>query len=580
MDDKTLVDGLVQDSLISVELGEQILNEATVSKRPAEEVIYSRRLVDEETVAGVKSKILGIPYRKIKPNDIPEETLKLIPEETATTYAVAPLELKNKMLTVGMVKPWDARAQEALRFIAKRNQFNLGVYLITPNDWEMILRRYSPYQSEIEKALRAIGPIKPGSDLSSLLLRPIGLEEKVTAEEAPIVRIVASTLKTAVEQKASDIHIEPQRARLRVRFRIDGILQEVASFPIELHQPIISRVKILSNLQIDESRIPQDGRFRTVIFGRDIDFRVSTFPTPAGEKAAIRVLDPTIGLKGLDDLGLVGSAASMVEEAIKKPFGMVLVTGPTASGKTTTLYALLQILNKEETNLLSLEDPVEYFIDGVNQSQVRPEIGYTFAFGLRQILRQDPDVIMVGEIRDSETAELAVHAALTGQIVLATLHTNNAIGSIPRLIDMKVESFLLPSALNLMMSQRLVRRLCESCREEVAPAPEVASIISDELGKLPAALRANLQYKSPYKVSRSRGCEVCHNKGVTGRIALFEAFSMTRELAEIIQTSPTEGKIHDEAARQGMVTMRQDGILKALQGVVGIEEVLRETRES
>ncbi|MEX2033404.1 MAG: ATPase, T2SS/T4P/T4SS family [Candidatus Colwellbacteria bacterium] len=579
MDDKTLVDALVQDSLISVELAEQILKEAAVSGRSAEEVIYGRRLVDEATIADIKSKILGIPYRKVKPGDISDAMLKLIPEETATTYAVVPLTLQDKMLTVGMVKPWDARAQEALRFIAKRNQLNLGVYLITPNDWEMVLRRYTPYQSEIEKALEAIGPVKAGQDLSSLL-RPIGLEEKVTTEEAPIVRIVASTLKTAVERGASDIHIEPQRARLRIRFRIDGALQEVASFPIELHQPIVSRVKILSNLQIDESRIPQDGRFRTVIFSRDIDFRVSTFPTPAGEKAAIRVLDPTIGLKNIKDLGLVREAASLVEEAIKKPFGMVLVTGPTASGKTTTLYALLQILNKEDTNLLSLEDPVEYFIDGVNQSQVRPEIGYTFAFGLRQILRQDPDVIMVGEIRDGETAELAVHAALTGQIVLATLHTNNAVGTIPRLIDMKVEPFLLPSALNLMMSQRLVGRLCESCKEEVSPAPEVASIISSELGKLPAAALKEVQYKSPYKVSRSRGCEVCHNKGVVGRVALFEAFSMTRELEEIIQSSPTEGKIRDEARRQGMVTMRQDGILKALQGMVSIEEVLRETKES
>ncbi len=578
MDDKTLVDALVQDSLISVELAGQILKEATVSGRSAEEVIYSRRLVDEATVADTKSKILGIPYRKVKLDDISDAMLKLIPEETATTYGVVPLTLQDKMLTVGMVKPWDARAQEALRFIAKRNQFNLGVYIITPNDWEMVIRRYAPYQSEIEKALKAIGPVKPGQDLASLL-RPVGLEERVTTEGAPIVRIVASTLKTAVERGASDIHIEPQRARLRVRFRIDGALQEVASFPIELHQSIVSRVKILSNLQIDESRIPQDGRFRTVIFGRDIDFRVSTFPTPAGEKAAIRVLDPTIGLKNIKDLGLVGRTAQLVEEAIKKPFGMVLVTGPTASGKTTTLYALLQILNKEDTNLLSLEDPVEYFIDGVNQSQVRPEIGYTFAFGLRQILRQDPDVIMVGEIRDGETAELAVHAALTGQIVLATLHTNNAIGTIPRLIDMKVEPFLLPSALNLMMSQRLVGRLCESCKGEVGPAPEVASIISDELGKLPAAL-GTAQYKPPYKVSRSRGCEACHNKGVVGRVALFEAFSMTRELEEIIQSSLTEGKIRDEARRQGMVTMRQDGILKALQGMVSIEEVLRETRES
>ncbi|MBI2594928.1 MAG: type II/IV secretion system protein [Candidatus Colwellbacteria bacterium] len=503
----------------------------------------------------------------------------MISQETATTYGVIPLELKDKMLIVGMIKPWDVRAQEALRFVAKRNQVSLGVFVITPNDWEMVLRRYAPYQSEIEKALRAVGTIKSGTGLSPLM-KGVGLEEGITAEEAPIIKIVASTLKTAVEREASDIHIEPQRSRLRVRFRIDGLLQEVASLPIELHQPIVSRVKILSNLKIDETRIPQDGRFRTVIFGKDIDFRVSTFPTPPGEKAAIRVLDPTIGLKSIGDLGLVGRTAELVGEAIGKPFGMILVTGPTASGKTTTIYALLQILNKEDTNILSLEDPVEYFIDGVNQSQVRPEIGYSFASGLRQILRQDPDVIMVGEIRDNETAGLAVHAALTGQIVLSTLHTNNAIGAIPRLIDMKVEPFLLPSSLNLMMSQRLVGRLCQSCREEVAPPPEVEKIINEELGKLPGALKTEVKYRPPYKLSRSRGCEACRNKGVSGRIAIVEAFSMTKELEEIINSEPTERKIYDEAARQGMVSLRQDGILKALQGTVSIEEVLRETSES
>lgn len=578
MDNKELVDALIKDSLISVELGEKILNESAVSKKSAEDVIYARHLVDEATLAGVKSGILGIPYRRVKSGEVSEAALKLIPEETAHTYGVVPLELKNKMLVVGMIRPWDGRAQEALRFIAKRNQLSLGVYLITPSDWELVLRVYSPYQSEIEKALKAIGAIKPGTDLAPLL-RPIGLEEGVTSDEAPIVKIVASTLKTAVEREASDIHIEPQRGRLRIRFRIDGILQEITSLPIELHQPIVSRVKILSNLQIDESRIPQDGRFRTVIFTRDIDFRVSTFPTPVGEKVAIRVLDPTIGLRSISDLGLVGKTGELVQEAIKRPFGMVLLTGPTASGKTTTIYALLQILNREDMNILSLEDPVEYFVDGVNQSQVKPEIGYTFASGLRQILRQDPDVIMVGEIRDNETAELAVHAALTGQIVVATLHTNNAVGTIPRLIDMRVEPFLLPSALNLMISQRLVSRLCEKCKEGMAPFPEVEKIITEELGKLPVAAKAENSHTPPYKIYRSKGCPACHNKGVAGRIALFEAFAMTRELEEIMNSNPTERRIYDEAVRQGMITLRQDGILKALQGIVSMEEVLRETRE-
>ncbi|HEY4498381.1 MAG TPA: GspE/PulE family protein [Candidatus Paceibacterota bacterium] len=576
MNDKLLLDNILKQSLISPELHAQILNEATASRKPAEEIIYSRRLVDERRLAEVKSQILKIPYRRVEAKDISPKVIQALPQETVETYRVAPLELKDKMLVVGMVDPQDARAQEALRFIAKRNSLSLGVYLITPGDWNLVRRRYSPYQSEIERAVKSL-EIKPGETSP---FHPVALEEEGTvSEEAPIIKIVASTLEEAVQAGASDIHIEPQKTRLRVRFRVDGLLQELASFPIELHQPIVSRVKILSNLKIDVTRIPQDGRFRTVTFGKDIDFRVSTFPTPVGEKVAIRVLDPTVGLKGVDQLGLIGKTGEMVKESIQRPFGMVLVTGPTGSGKTTTLYALMQILNKVDVNVMSLEDPVEYFIEGVNQSQVRPEIGYTFASGLRQIVRQDPDVILVGEIRDNDTAELAIHAALTGQIVLSTLHTNNAIGVIPRLMDMHVEPFLLPAALNLMVSQRLVRRLCEKCKEPITAAPEVQEIIAGELKKLPGG-PDGVQYKPPYKTYRAKGCDVCKNKGVVGRIALFEAFTMTRELEGIINTSPTEGKIYDEARRQGMITLRQDGILKALQGIVSVEDVLRETAES
>jgi len=441
------------------------------------------------------------------------------------------------------------------------------------------LQRYHPYQSEVQSALRSLN-IKPGSGLTEAE-RIVQIEETAAvAEEAPIIKIVASTLRSAVEENASDIHIEPQRARLRIRFRVDGDLKEITSLPLELHQPVISRVKVLSNLKIDENRVPQDGRFRTLVFGRDIDFRVSTFPTPVGEKVAIRVLDPTVGLKGVDNLGLSGHNAALVSAALARPYGMILVSGPTGSGKTTTIYALLQILNKETVNVVSLEDPVEYFVDGLNQSQVRPEIGYDFASGLRQVVRQDPDVIMVGEVRDTETAKLAVHAALTGQIVLSTLHTNNAAAVIPRLIDMKVEPFLLPSSLNLMLSQRLVRRLCNSCKKPEAAPQNIQEIIENELNKLPADTKKGLNYKKPYQVYRAPGCKVCKGKGAVGRVAMFEVLAMTRELENIISAGVSEGKIIDEAKRQGMITLRQDGILKALEGLVGIEEVLRESTES
>ncbi|MFA4999663.1 MAG: ATPase, T2SS/T4P/T4SS family [Parcubacteria group bacterium] len=578
MDSRTLANKLVEKTVLSDELAQKIIMESQTTGKSFEDVVLTKKLVPDVTLAQAKSELLKIPYQKVDPAVITEQTLALIPEETARNYKIAPISFSNGMIVVGMTDPDDVKAQEALRFIAKQNKISLGVYVISNGDWEKVLRRYAPYEREIQEAVRAVGA-KPGT--VPTVQRVVSLdEEHVGVDDAPIIKIVSSTLKAAVEQQASDIHIEPERTKLRVRFRIDGALREVASFPLELLQTIISRVKVLSDLKIDETRVPQDGRFRTVIFGRDVDYRVSTFPTPLGEKVVIRVLDPTVGLKGMADLGLTGRNAEWVEEALKKPFGMVLVTGPTGSGKTTTLYAFLQKLNKEDVNILSMEDPVEYFVEGVNQSQIKPEIGYTFASGLRQALRQDPDIIMVGEIRDNETADLAVQAALTGHIVLSTLHTNNAAGVIPRLMDMGVAPFLLPPALNIMLAQRLVRRLCENCRKpEEAPA-EIQKMIESEIAKMAPEVKATLKYQAPYKIYKAPGCEKCKGKGTLGRIALYEVMKMTRELENIINAGASEGRIMDEGIRQGMVSLRQDGIVKALDGIISIEEVLRETAET
>lgn len=578
MDNKLLVQELVKQNLLAQEAGEKILAEALLVRRGAEDLIYDKRLVNEEELSKIKSGLLNVPYKKIKADEIKSEILKIIPEETVRNYKVIPISLENDLLTVGMINPDDSKAQEALRFIAKQRQVNLGAYLISHSVWEAVLRQYSPYSSEIEAVVKSLNlaPEKIGS------YKIIQLEEeKAAAEEAPIIKVVASTLKEAVWQKSSDIHIEPQRNHLRIRFRVDGELKEVSTLPLVLHQPIISRIKVLSNLKIDETRVPQDGRFRAVIFGRDIDFRVSTFPTPVGEKIAIRVLDPSVGLKGLEELGLVGKNFELIKAGVKKPFGMILITGPTGSGKTTTLYATMQILNSDGVNIVSLEDPVEYFIDGMNQSQVRPEINYDFASGLRQILRQDPDIIMVGEIRDNETAGLAVHAALTGHIVLSSLHTNNAVGVIPRLIDMKVEPFLLPSALNLMVSQRLVSKLCQKCKKAEKASVEIQEIIKKELEKLPKETIAQLPdyLINNYEIYHSGGCDACKGKGISGRLALFEIFEMTSRLGEIISSGLSESKILEESKKQGMISLRQDGILKALQGLIAMEEVLRETEE-
>lgn len=575
MDNQVLLQALVENNLLSQENADQLAQNAASLQQTAEKLIYERRLVDEAEVAKVKSKILQVPFKKVDFETINEELLKLIPANTARTYKIIPLSKDKDMLVVGMLDPEDQRAKDALVFVAKKLKVNLGIYLITPADLESVLRRYSTFQEDVGAAIKSLGL---GAGKRRRSDQAIQLEEGAAiVEEAPIIRIVAATLTEAVNVKASDIHIEPQRKKLRIRFRLDGDLQEVKETPIELHQPIVSRIKVLSNLKLDENRIPQDGRFRSRVFGRDIDFRVATLPTPAGEKVAIRVLDPELGLKKLDELGFVGKTLETIKDGINKPFGLILMTGPTGSGKTTTLYSLLQILNQPDVNIVSLEDPVEYYIDGANQSQVRPEIGYDFAAGLRQILRQDPDIIMVGEIRDAETAGLAVHASLTGHIVLSTLHTNNAIGVVPRLLDMKVDSFLMPAALSVMAAQRLVARLCDKCKKPEAPPDNIKKIIKEEIDNLSPDVKSKLKIKEPYKIYRGAGCAVCKHRGTIGRLAISEALKMTLQLSEIINAGYSEAKLLEEAKRQGMVTMRQDGILKVLEGLISMEEVLRET---
>jgi type II secretory ATPase GspE/PulE/Tfp pilus assembly ATPase PilB-like protein len=343
---------------------------------------------------------------------------------------------------------------------------------------------------------------------------------------------------------------------------------------------VVARIKILSNLKIDETRIPQDGRFSTTIDGKNIDFRVSTFPTTLGEKVAIRVLDPTTGLKTFKELGLEKRNFEVVKAAIEKPYGLILATGPTGCGKTTTLYAILQVLNKEGVNIVTLEDPVEYFIEGVNQSQVRPEIGYDFAIGLRHVIRQDPDIIMVGEIRDPETASLATHAALTGHIVLSTLHTSNVLGVIPRLLDLGVQPYLIPPTLSIAIAQRLVRKLCDDCKKPVSPKKEIRDLILKEIEELPPKTKEDSKTSSEkLTIYKAVGCRKCNNEGYTGRVGLFEILSMTDQLSDIILKIPEEREILKEAKRQGMITMKQDGILKVLSGVTTIEEVLRVAEE-
>ncbi len=575
MSDKELFQKLVEDGALTESSADKTLREAETVGGAAEELLYKNKLVDETLVANAKSSLLRIPYKKVNPSEVKDELLQLIPYETSKNYRVIPIEKEGNMLVVGMLYPLDTKAQDALRFVAKREGLGLGVYLVTPSDLRAVWNKYLPYESDIQNAVKELN-IKGGEGANVVSLEEGGK----TAEDAPIIKIVASTLKKAVDIGASDVHIEPQRTRLRIRFRENGTLKEALSLPLGLSQPIISRVKVLARLRLDETRMPQDGRFRTIVAERDIDYRVSTFPTPNGEKVAIRVLDPKTGLKTLEDLGIGEYNRKPLEDALFSPFGMIIISGPTGSGKTTSLYAMMQKINTEGVNIVSLEDPVEYLMEGVNQSQIKPEIGYDFASGLRQILRQDPDVIMVGEIRDIETASLAVNAALTGHVVLSTIHTNNALGVIPRLIDLKVPEFLLPSALNLLLAQRLVSELCPDCHEKYEPNPEMKKIISDNLASFKAKRKEDDIPKEPYTLFRANqkpDCPTCKGKGIVGRIALFEILKITKELGEVIGHEFDEAKLEKAAMSQGMVTMREDGIIKALKGKVSIEEVMKET---
>lgn len=576
MTTQTLLRELQARGLLDAAQVEKLKKETLLTDRSLESILNERKLIPDEQVAAVKAEVLGVPYEKADIANVPAEVIDLIPEETVRTYGVMPISRDGDTLIVGMMNPDDVKAQEALKFIARNNHIDLSVYLVSYDDWQGALRRYSPFKSNIEAAVQSLRVV-PGEVAGRKTVR---LDQDLAkgSEDAPVIKIVADTFKEAVESQASDIHIEPQENELRVRFRVDGDLREVASLPVELSQPVISRVKVISSLKLDETRTPQDGRFRAKIGDRDIDFRVATFPTPLGEKIAIRILDPTVGLRSFDALGLLPANLEKVQAALAKPFGMILITGPTGSGKTTTLYALLDKLNSEKVNIVSLEDPVEYFVSGLNQSQVRPEIGYDFASGLRQILRQDPDVIMVGEIRDRETAALAVQAALTGHIVLSTLHTNNAAGVVPRLLDMGVDSYLIPVSLNMIVSQRLVGLLCPSCKKGSVPSKNLAEVISKALSTMPASA-ATEKFESPYTIYHATGCKECKGRGTVGRMALYEVLQITDGINEIIANSPTVPKIMKEARAQGMITMREDGIIKALKGIVSLEEVIRSTED-
>jgi len=514
----------------------------------------------EEKLLKIVTKPSRIPYIELKNRKIPKEVLAKIPEQIARTYQIVPVEQKGNRLLVAMINPEDL---EAIEFVKKKTGLTVDVGITTSSGLSSVLDQYGEVSREMERVVKEMEGSET-KEKTSKVEKPTELEISSTA---PTARLVGSILNRAVKERASDIHIEPQEDGIWVRFRIDGVLQKILELPKELLPTIVARVKILSNMKIDETRIPQDGRFSITVFNNEIDFRVSTFPTVYGEKIVMRILDKSKGLLTLEELGLRGRDFKILDENIHKAHGMILITGPTGCGKTTTLYAVLDRIYDVGINIVTLEDPVEYRLKGINQSQVNPRVNYDFASGLRSIVRQDPDVIMLGEIRDNETASMAVHAALTGHVVLSTLHTNDAAGAIPRLIDMKVEPFLIASSLNLVIAQRLCRKICENCKRQYPVPREIVAEIQREV-----RVKKVVLYKG-------QGCSFCNQTGYKGRIAIFEVLPVSERIKDLILKKVSGGVIAQQAIKEGMLTLKQDGIQKALEGITTIEEVWRATRD-
>lgn len=508
----------------------------------------------------------------------------ILAREAAERYRMVILDKKGDTLKVGMIDPNNIEAQDALRFILNQNNLRAEIYQIKEIDLANELKKYDVAKAAIGEALKDIEEEKKKEAEKLGNLSDLKKVEELF-ESAPVAKIVDVIVENAIEGEASDIHIEPEEKQVKVRYRVDGVLYSSLFLPKHVGPSIVSRVKILSNLKIDEKRKPQDGRFRIKYKGRNIDLRISTLPIAEGEKVVMRVLDESKSQVDLEGLGVWGRAKKILEEEILEPFGLILITGPTGSGKSTSLYTVLSMMDREESNIVTLEDPVEYRIPGINQSQIYPEINFTFATGLRSILRQDPDIIMVGEIRDTETAELTVHAALTGHLVLSTLHTNNAVGAIPRLVDMKVEPFLLSSCLRLVIAQRLVRRICDHCKEEVAPSKKIEETIRKILERIPEEQKRealkDIKDLNNMKLYHGKGCDYCSHTGTRGRVGLFELIKVTDKMKKIIEQGDLRGEIlWEEFNNQGSITMREDGVLKALRGVTTMEEVERVTADT
>lgn len=525
--------------------------------KPITDILVFRGLISEDALGKLISEYYKAPYVNLSTKVIPLEVLELVPEQAALSFHLIPFKVENDLLHVGMEDPQDI---EAIEFVKRRTNKQIVTHYLTPADFAKTVGQYKRniktiFSSIIEENLK-----KTKIDVNHL-------EE--SASDLPVIKILDTILEYGVAEGASDIHLNMLEDNLMVRFRVDGMLKDIAALPSAIHPAVVARIKILSSLKIDEHRIPQDGRFKFKVYEDFISLRVSILPTFFGENVVMRLLPESARPLSLEELGVSGEALPIIRANIKKPHGMILVTGPTGSGKTTTLYSVLNLLNAPEVNICTIEDPIEYSVRRINQTQVNTQAGLTFAAGLRSLLRHDPDVMMIGEIRDTETAEIAIHSALTGHLVLSTLHTNSAAGAIPRFLDMGAQGFLLASTINLIIAQRLVRKICTNCIHKVEPSQEMLDIIKARAG----------EHTLITDFFEGAGCPECDGTGYRGRVGLYEILEINREIRELINKRVSEEVITEAALKAGMTTLMADGVNKISAGITTIEEVVRVTGE-
>ncbi|MCX6784431.1 MAG: GspE/PulE family protein [Candidatus Komeilibacteria bacterium] len=571
-----LLNLLLERSLITSERFQRLVDLLRSDPQQLANELNTDPTIPAEELARVKATVFQMDYFNLEGKELDSMVVKILPQDLAKTYAMLIVGKDKDELQVALVDPANFKAMEAIEFLARKKNYRVKYLVISQASWERGYKAYGDLKEEVGQAV--------GQAQEKFAPKEVAAGEAQSLEEivksAPVAKIVSVIFRHAIEGGASDIHIEPQGQVSRIRYRVDGILHTSLTLPIYLHAALVSRIKVIANLKIDETRVPQDGRIRISIAGRDVDLRVSTLPLLGQEKVVMRILESQKQPPTFADLGFMGQQLELMNRNLTKQTGMFLVTGPTGSGKSTTLFSALGVLNKEHVNISTLEDPIEYFVAGVNQSQINPEVGFTFASGLRSLLRQDPNILMVGEIRDSETTELAIHAALTGHVVLSTLHTNDAIGTIPRFIDMGGKPFLLAATLNIVVAQRLVRKICPKCKEIELIPEDIQNQVQTVINQIPpAGIYPETPIGKKLVFYHGAGCASCGGTGYKGRLVVSEVINVSAAMREIIAKGFPTDAVKKELLEQKFMTMTQDGWLKVLLGLTTAEEILGISRE-